>query len=73
MAEHARRLRARPGWNPEAKQDEPGLVERLGELRSDETLERAKLCPDCAELRRRGEDPSALCRDHLAQALGLEP
>ncbi|MBN2361404.1 MAG: hypothetical protein JXR83_18275 [Deltaproteobacteria bacterium] len=74
VAAAARRLRARPGWNPRPSAADAGqeLAVRLGEIRAAAAYEQSADCPACAEARRDG-DPDALCADHLAQALGLDP
>lgn len=76
IAEHARRLRAKPGWNPQslsADQELPQALEqlqvtrRLSENSADQTD-----CADCQKLRHQSHDPQALCRRHYALVLGFE-
>ncbi|MFH1811988.1 MAG: hypothetical protein ABIJ09_24835 [Pseudomonadota bacterium] len=73
VAEHARRLRGRPGWDPAgvlAGRDD-ALQQQLDSLRSTQALDAAEACDDCLRERVKGSDSSALCPAHLARALGL--
>lgn len=72
VGEAARRLRARPGWNPRpgAASGDPDLTLRRGELRTVDAYQESAHCAACAAARQAG-DPDALCADHLAQALGV--
>ena len=73
IAEHARRLQQRPGWDPEGRREAPDqtLQRQLGELRVSEVTEQSQGCADCSRVREAQHDPGALCRAHLAQAMGV--
>lgn len=73
IAEHARRLRQRAGWDPAALagRQEERLEQSRDDLRRQETYDDAARCEACAQLRDTRQDPEALCEAHLAQALGF--
>jgi hypothetical protein len=75
IAEHARRLRDRPGWNPDAVLAGRGqeLEHELSALRQQETAVESESCDACESVRIETGDPTALCRHHLALAMGLTP
>lgn len=75
ISEHARRLRQRPGWDPGGRREElhQEVRRRLGELRVDEIAQRAASCEACARAQGESGDAGALCREHLAQAMGFTP
>ncbi len=68
-----RALRAKPGWDPSRFQREP-YEDRLRNAVEHDRLERlwqdAAGCPNCQELRTSTGDAEALCREHLARAMG---
>ena len=70
----ARRLRARPGWDPRPRPEpvDPALTLQLGALRAADAYDQSAQCAACAAARA-GGDSDALCADHLAQALGVKP
>ena len=73
VAEHAARLRARPGWDPAAGLADPSAERQrqLGALHAAAVLQQADDCEECATVRASSADASALCPVHLARALGL--
>lgn len=75
VAEHARRLRAKPGWDPSPTPADAGcksnLQQQLDGLKVEENLHDSDLCPDCARLRHDDDDDQALCPRHLALAMGF--
>lgn len=73
VAEHARRLRSRPGWDPSRVVGNGTAVLR-DELRMLSLTEERLAppdCPACREQQRASGDSTALCRDHLARVMGL--
>ena len=74
VAEHARRLRQRAGWDPAALDAERGqrLEHQRSQLRIAEVDQLSQDCTDCANLRASGEDDTVMCRRHFAQALGVD-
>ncbi len=71
VAEHARRLRARPGWNPHNMAAATNHAEALEQIRVEQKMQQLGDCPDCQKLREETRDPQALCRRHLADLLGF--
>ncbi len=73
--EHQARLLKRSGKFDPARTVAPTADEQFRELRQVERSERAFAdageCEECARTRREKSDPEALCREHLAQAIGF--
>jgi len=74
MARKPPRLPLPPGWQPGAA-PEKFAGERTEKLLSDLRVENATAatvdCADCAALQKNSSDSTAMCRLHLARALGL--
>jgi hypothetical protein len=73
IAEHARRLKRRAGWDPAGQRADSAraINEQLGALRVTQATQEAQACEACAREREAQADPGALCREHLSQAMGL--
>jgi len=74
VSEGVRRLRAQPGWRPEARpktSPEEALRQLDQEERASRTFAEAESCPECEAQRSRLEDQGALCAAHLAKAMGF--
>ena len=74
VSEGVERLRAKPGWDPRkrVKTTAEASLRRLDqEARSEKVFAEADACPECQEQRDQLGDPSALCADHLASAMGF--
>lgn len=70
----AARLRRRPGWNPHQRvtTDPMEQLRALDQERQNErTYDDSTDCQLCQEQRQETDDPSALCEEHLQQALGF--
>ncbi len=71
-----RRLQQKPGWDPTARAARPDPEAQLRALgdtsRRNKTYADSTDCAACAQERQAAADPTALCPDHLAAALGLD-
>ena len=74
LQEGAARLRAKPGWDPanfQRKSPEEQLRDLNQQSRNDETYDVSSDYDDCQEARESSGDPTTLCQQHLAEAMGL--
>lgn len=73
--EAAHSLRKKPGWDTRKFVSKDPL-EKLRELdaaeRPGRVYEETQTCQECLDERDRSGDDTALCLNHLAQAMGLE-
>jgi hypothetical protein len=72
LAREVRKLKQRAGWDPstQTRESVEDAVARLDqECRTDAAYGQNE-CADCRTARQEG-DPSALCADHLAAAMGF--
>ena len=70
--EGLKRLRSKPGWDPKnlvSQSLDERLADTLRQERFDGVFLSATDCPECLKERARTNDPSALCQEHLAEAL----
>ena len=68
----AARLRQQRGWDPNtfATEDPKERLRQLNQEHANEAIYQ-KVCPDCAALREESGDETALCQEHLAEAMGF--
>lgn len=71
VAEYARRLRAKPGWNPQRFTSGEDLSQTLEQLQTESRLLEQNDCADCKKIQDETDDPQALCRRHFAIVLGF--
>ena len=68
------RLRKNPEWNPHnrSKSDPMEQLRTLDqESQNQRTYTETTDCKECLEIRKKTDDPSALCDTHISQALGF--
>ncbi len=74
IKEGLRRLKNKPGWDVGSKgSSDPreGLRQLEQQMRGNQVYEKTQNCRDCTRARRESADETALCSEHLAQAMGL--
>lgn len=75
IAREARRLKQKAGWDPEKMTKETPL-DRLMQLDQESRnahvyVARKEVCNDCVLAREEQSDETALCTQHLAEAMGF--
>lgn len=68
------RLRKKPGWDPhnQTKTSPLEQLQRLDqELQSERAYTEASTCNACLRAQQKTGDTSALCEEHITQALGF--
>ena len=74
IREGVAKLKSKPGWDPakrERETPEEALEQLALETGSKQAYAEASACAACASRQAELEDESALCQEHLAQAMGL--
>ncbi len=74
LEREVRKLRSRPGWDPRklVKEDPMDRLAEINQgLRSERTYDEADVCEACASARDSQDDETALCAEHLAEAMGF--
>ena len=68
----AQQLRQQRGWDPAkfASEDPRERLRQLNQEHANEAIYQ-QVCPACAAIREESGDDTALCQEHLAEAMGF--
>lgn len=67
----AHKLKSDVAWTLQKKDPMERLMELDQEARNEDVFGEAEVCESCLRARRKTEDESALCEEHLAEAMGF--